>query len=363
MKVDLHLHTVGSQNVFDNKWARLMGARDCYSDPEKVYRIAKQNGMDLVAITDHNEISEAVKLAEKHNDAIVGSEYMVKASDKGHILDVVVLDLDTKIHKEFMKLRKESLEKFTTLARQEKKPYFLCHIGFLVNPNTELIPSMIDEWVSHFDIIETINGSRQRENEFAQLVAELNGKGCVGGSDSHSEMGVGLTWTEANANSKDEFFKCLIKGEIEAHGEWGSYKKLKKDALLISKRFFKYEANKVKEKGFKQALKDLNSEDYKRVGVGVALAPFLLVIPDLEVRYHQKHQERLMLKAEKQYLDYKLEQLGKGNPLVALLKKWWNLEKIESSAKKIKPKDYYIKETRFEKIMDKVLGYELTDED
>lgn len=361
MKADIHIHTIGSKNVFDNKWARLIGVMDCYSDPDTVYKIAKKRGMDLIAITDHNTIEEAKKLAEKHPDVIVGAEYMVKASDHGHIVDVIVLDLEDKIHEEFMKLRKESLEKFTSLAKHEKKPYFLCHIGWLVNPDTELTPPLVDEWISKFDVIEIINGTRQRENEFAQIVAQVNGKGGVGGSDSHSELGVGLTWTEADVSTKEDFLKAIAKGEGTAYGEGGSHKKLKKDALLLSRRYVRHECKKLREKGFTQALKDLWREDYKRYGAVTALAPFLWVMPDIEVRYHQRHQEKLMLKAEKEYIEYKISKFEKGNPLVTLLKKWLSLE-MGNDSRMINPNNYYIKETKFDKMMDKLFGYEISDD-
>ena len=54
-----------------------LGARDCYSTPEQVYRVAKARGMDLVAITDHDSIDGALELLDRRPDAddvIVGEE-------------------------------------------------------------------------------------------------------------------------------------------------------------------------------------------------------------------------------------------------------------------------------------------------
>ena len=53
LRADLHVHSyhsgyAGRQNV--------LRARDCYSEPEAVYRTAKARGMDLVTITDHDSI-------------------------------------------------------------------------------------------------------------------------------------------------------------------------------------------------------------------------------------------------------------------------------------------------------------------
>src|SRR5262249_20313963 len=52
-KADLHCHSVFS--TF--KYFRIANTRDSYNRPEEVYRLAKERGMDLVTITDHDSIS------------------------------------------------------------------------------------------------------------------------------------------------------------------------------------------------------------------------------------------------------------------------------------------------------------------
>ena len=51
MKADLHVHSFYSG--YAQPLPRLR-ARDCYSAPEDVYRVAKARGMDLVCLTDHD---------------------------------------------------------------------------------------------------------------------------------------------------------------------------------------------------------------------------------------------------------------------------------------------------------------------
>ena len=48
---------------------RFLRARDCYSEPEAVYRVAKARGMDVVTITDHDSIDGCLEFLDRHPDA------------------------------------------------------------------------------------------------------------------------------------------------------------------------------------------------------------------------------------------------------------------------------------------------------
>src|SRR5438093_13305659 len=73
-RCDLHLHTRYSS------WshARVLHARDSYSEPVDVFERAKGAGMDYVALTDHDSIEGALRLLAARPDraaeVIVGAE-------------------------------------------------------------------------------------------------------------------------------------------------------------------------------------------------------------------------------------------------------------------------------------------------
>ena len=60
LRIDLHLHTEGS-------W-------DCLSDPEAVLERALLRGLGRIAITDHNRLDVALRMAEAHTDRIIPGE-------------------------------------------------------------------------------------------------------------------------------------------------------------------------------------------------------------------------------------------------------------------------------------------------
>ena len=74
IKIDMHVHSKYSEHPSDWFLQRL-GAKESYTEPEHLYRTAKQRGMDYVTITDHNRIDGALLLKEKYpQDVLIGLE-------------------------------------------------------------------------------------------------------------------------------------------------------------------------------------------------------------------------------------------------------------------------------------------------
>ena len=86
-------------------------------------------------------------------------------------------------------------------------------------------------FASYVPAFEVRNGQMWREaNRSAERLAKRLGKIEVGGSDSHTLTGVGLTFTEVpGARTVEEFFTGLRAGRGAVHGEHGSYLKLTLD--------------------------------------------------------------------------------------------------------------------------------------
>lgn len=81
MRLDLHLHTRGS-------W-------DCLTDPERVLDLALARGFQRIAITDHNRLGLALRMAESHPDEVIAGEEVRTAEG----IDVIGLYLTEEIPK------------------------------------------------------------------------------------------------------------------------------------------------------------------------------------------------------------------------------------------------------------------------
>jgi predicted metal-dependent phosphoesterase TrpH len=61
MKLETHVHTFHSGATSIYPMQRIL--RESYNTPEDVYLMAKSCGMDLVVITDHDQISGALAIS------------------------------------------------------------------------------------------------------------------------------------------------------------------------------------------------------------------------------------------------------------------------------------------------------------
>jgi predicted metal-dependent phosphoesterase TrpH len=234
MKLDAHVHT--HHSGMTTIWPLSYVLRESYNTPERVYRLAKARGMDLVAITDHDTISGALTIADRP-DVIVGCE--ISASFPGEDIDVHlgVLDISERQFRQIDRLRHDVTE-LVQYLRDEAIFTAINHVASQVNGR--MTPAHIAALLPWVDAFEVINGSRLvRQNRTATALAASSGKWSVGGSDSHTGRGIGRTWTEVpGAASRAEFMAGLRAGRAVAGGRQGSYFTMASDMLRFAGRFY-----------------------------------------------------------------------------------------------------------------------------
>ena len=217
MKLDTHVHTFhsGSASVFP--FNHFM--RESYNTPEGVYATARKRGMDLVMVTDHDEISGALALGNGP-DVLVGCEVTAEFPDLDLCVHLNVIDITLAQHNEIQRLRTDIRELLPYL-RYQGIYTSLNHVASGINgPLTGAHVAAILPWV---DALEVINGTRLPvQNKTALCVAQAAGKHMIAGSDSHTGRGIGLTWTEVpGARTREEFLSGLRAGRAVAGGQHG----------------------------------------------------------------------------------------------------------------------------------------------
>lgn len=230
MRLDTHVHSSHSGYSSIPGLARLM--RESYNSPEGVYRIAKQRGMDLVTITDHDRIDGALTIADRP-DVIVGCEVTGVFPGDGVRVHLGVLGLDETQFAEIERLRFDVCELLPYL-KQQRLFVSLNHVASRVNGRitgahvTALIP-----WV---DGLEVINGSRLAlQNRTAAQLAAMHGKVGIAGSDCHTMRAVGHTWVEApHAANRREFLDELHAGRVRVGGRQGSVLTMSSDVIRMA---------------------------------------------------------------------------------------------------------------------------------
>jgi glycosyltransferase involved in cell wall biosynthesis len=245
-KVDLHVHSSYSERP--SEWfLQRLGTRESYIDPEQVYEAAKKEGMDFVTLTDHNTIEGAVKLKRKHpHDVIIGVEATTYFPENGAKVHILVWGLSESQFRAIEAARNNIYE-LRQLLIQEELTHAVAHPTFQVNGL--LTFEQLEQLFVLFDVFETNNGSRQKnsfdvlDRVFASMnrnvidtLSEKYGlkpvsaeswvKGQVGGSDDHSGLFSGRTYTCADAGSPDEFLARIRQKQTRPEGRNNDYRGL-----------------------------------------------------------------------------------------------------------------------------------------
>lgn len=217
----------------------LLGCPESYADPLRIYHLLKERGMSFVTITDHNTIEGVLEIAHM-KDVFLGCEYTVMFPEEKAKVHVLVYGFEENDHHELMKLR-ENIYEFVRYLKAKNIPHALAHPLYGVQ-DTKLNKRLVEKFVLLFDNWEVINGTRspaipQWEIELAErfsgwdkiyALAEKHGVeplrnrdfiAFVAGSDDHGGMDVGRTYTEAEANSKEDFLKALLEGRTQVRTE------------------------------------------------------------------------------------------------------------------------------------------------
>jgi dephospho-CoA kinase len=191
IRMDMHLHTLGS-------W-------DCLSDPEAVLEEALSKGYGRIAITDHNRLHVALRMAEQHPDHIVPGEEVKTAEG----VDVIGLYLSEEIPR-----GTPGEETIARIREQGGVPY-------LPHPyaggkggggaHAERLGSLCD-------VIETFNARLHSAslNDRARALADRLGKLRGAGSDAHTvaEVGNALVEVPDHPNRPDALRAALADATL-----------------------------------------------------------------------------------------------------------------------------------------------------
>ena len=256
-KSDIHVHS-----KYSNKptiWAlKKINCPESYTSPEFIYKSAKKMGMDYVTITDHNAIQGALEIAHLPG-VFVSTEVTAYFPDDGCKLHIVILDINEEIFKDVMGLR-TNVYNLVAYLQKNTIAHFIAHPLY---DNAKLSVETVEKILLLFDVFEVKNGSRARQfnrlitnilhsltREKLESLANKHNiipfsktpwiKAMVGGSDDHSGLFVGRTYTASRQGATTkEFIASIKEQEIWAEGEDGDPLTLAHSIYAIGYSFFK----------------------------------------------------------------------------------------------------------------------------
>lgn len=187
-KIDLHTHSIASP--------------DGGLTESQYEHILSSGKLDCVAITDHNRIDFALKMADKLGDKIIiGEEIMTNSGE------IIGLYLKEKVP--------ANLSTIDTIKKIKEQGGLVYIPHPLDTYRNGLQINVLEEIVDSIDIVEVGNGRALFQSKYSQILvwANLNNLIGVASSDAHGSFGFGQTYTSIpEIPSRDNIKTVLAKG-------------------------------------------------------------------------------------------------------------------------------------------------------
>jgi glycosyltransferase involved in cell wall biosynthesis len=260
-RADLHVHSGYSKRP--SEWLlRKIGCAESYTDPKALLASARENGMTLFTITDHNTIEGCLEIADLDN-VFISEEITTYFPEDGCKVHVLAYDINEAQHEEISSLRKNIFDLIAYL-RSEHIVHALAHPLFSVNDKLT---------VRHFEIcillfkIFELNGSRNPlQNEVVkeilsnltiediERISNQTGiapydekpwkKSLIAGSDDHSALNIARSYCEVPGCSDVKGFLAVVReGGAIVKGLASSPRTLAHNVYGVAYQFYKSKFN------------------------------------------------------------------------------------------------------------------------
>jgi len=193
IKADLHVHTIYS--------------KDSLITPEDLVFYAKRRGLDAVAVTDHDLLDGAYKIARESGFLVIPG--MEVSSSDGHIVALNV---------------KEPIPRGSAAEETVEQIHKAGGVAIACHPFALFKGCLKAKVCGTFDGIETINARAfpfKRSVRKAEETAERLKLPRVAGTDAHYGPQIGYAYTiiEPPEPSVEEIIKAIVNGSCEPFGE------------------------------------------------------------------------------------------------------------------------------------------------
>lgn len=257
-KTDLHVHSKYSNQP--TEWLlRKVGAPESFTEPREIYRRCRERGMRFVTISDHDSIDGALEIQHLPG-TFLSCEVTVEFPEDRCEIHLLVSGITERQHRELQEIRRDVYE-VRDYVRREGIAHSVAHPLFRVNDRLTL--HQVEKLLVLFDRFEALNGMHDRRANdlvrriFGSLDREMMDdlverhrldpfgptpwiKSFTGGSDDHSGLYLGATWTETpEAATVEDFLAHLRGGRHQPGGDTGSSARLLQSLYTISYEFYR----------------------------------------------------------------------------------------------------------------------------
>src|SRR5215471_13256748 len=262
-KIDFHLHSYAS-NITDYYASNAFAIPESYSDPLALHPLLKERGMTLVTLTDHNSIDGVLEMLDAGlPDVFISAEMTTTFPEDGCNIHITIANITPDQFKEANGLRRNIYEMVAYLdlqiAEEHRNPLGNRIVYFMTHPlmSTQNRPygregsltlEHIEKAMLLCNTFEVQNGARTNAingltyrlincltPELVERLALKHGivpkgpapwlKSFVGGSDDHSGINPGRTWTafeySGSGATPNGLIDCVRRRDTRPEGAHG----------------------------------------------------------------------------------------------------------------------------------------------
>lgn len=260
MRIDIHVHSKFSKRP--SQWIlKKIGCPECFTEPLKIYQIAKNNGMSHVTISDHNTIDGALEIAHLPN-TFVSEEITTYFPDVDCKVHVLALNITEAQHVEIQKRRANIFDLAHYLCSQDILN-IVAHPLYAINDR--LTMDHFEQMLLLFQNFE-LNGARNhRENKCIEniiqnltpdIIQSLSDahdmaplyetpwqKRLWGGSDDHSSLNITRTHTRIDGLKDPSKLKQSTKISTKVSSEPATALTMGHNLYGIAYQFYRIKFN------------------------------------------------------------------------------------------------------------------------
>ncbi len=160
LKIDLHCHDKNS-DVPDELWGRILGLPETWLKTKKLVKCLKQNGCDVITITNHNNAVSCWELEEKGEDVLTGAEFTCHFPEYQLFVHVLAYGFNPKQEVE-LNNRRENIYRFLKYAHKCDIPVILPHPLYFYTRNDRIDQTLFEKLAVMFQRFEVVNGQRDQ---------------------------------------------------------------------------------------------------------------------------------------------------------------------------------------------------------
>ncbi|MAT93724.1 MAG: glycosyl transferase family 1 [Halioglobus sp.] len=158
LRIDLHCHDRNS-DIPDELWGRILGLPESWLKTDKLVKCLRNNGSDVITVTNHNNARSCWQLLDAGQDVLVGAEFTCYFPELDIFLHVLTYGFSP-AEEQVLEQKRQNIYHFLAYAAERDIPVVLPHPLYFYTRNEAIDNELFEKLALMFQRFEVLNGQR-----------------------------------------------------------------------------------------------------------------------------------------------------------------------------------------------------------